>query len=75
MDRFFLRLGTLGFGRPIALSAAMQRDLVEERRWIIPEEYKEGLASAPCVARVYYPWPMTLIAQSPCASRAALAPS
>jgi chromate transporter len=44
--RYFLRLGTLGFGGPIALSAAMQRDLVEERRWIAPEEYKEGLALA-----------------------------
>ena len=43
---YFLRLGTLGFGGPIALSAAMQRDLVEERRWIAPEEYKEGLALA-----------------------------
>jgi chromate transporter len=43
---YFLRLGTLGFGGPIALSAAMQRDLVEERRWITPEEYKEGLAIA-----------------------------
>ena len=44
--RYFLRLGTLGFGGPIALSAAMQRDLVEDRRWITPDEYKEGLALA-----------------------------
>ena len=29
---YFLRLGTLGFGGPIALVGAMQRDLVEERR-------------------------------------------
>jgi chromate transporter len=43
---YFLRLGTLGFGGPIALSAAMQRDLVEDRRWISPDEYKEGLALA-----------------------------
>jgi chromate transporter len=43
---YFLRLGTLGFGGPIALSAAMQRDLVEERGWITPDEYKEGLALA-----------------------------
>ena len=43
---YFLRLGALGFGGPIALSAAMQRDLVEERRWITPDEYKEGLALA-----------------------------
>jgi chromate transporter len=44
--RYFLRLGTLGFGGPIALAAAMQRDLVEERRWVTPAEYKEGLALA-----------------------------
>ena len=44
--RYFLRLGALGFGGPIALSAAMQRDLVEDRRWITPDEYKEGLALA-----------------------------
>jgi chromate transporter len=43
---YFLRLGTLGFGGPIALAAAMQADLVEERRWITQEEYKEGLALA-----------------------------
>src|SRR5438045_1744582 len=30
----FARLGTLGFGGPIALAGYMQRDLVEERRWI-----------------------------------------
>jgi chromate transporter len=44
--RYFLRLGTVGFGGPIALAAAMQRDLVEERQWITPAEYKEGLALA-----------------------------
>ena len=43
---YFLRLGTLGFGGPIALAAAMQADLVEERRWVTQEEYKEGLALA-----------------------------
>jgi chromate transporter len=44
--RYFLRLGTLGFGGPIALCAAMQRDLVEERGWVTNEEYVEGLALA-----------------------------
>jgi chromate transporter len=44
--RYFLRLGTLGFGGPIALTAAMQRDLVADRRWVTLEEYKEGLALA-----------------------------
>ena len=43
---YFLRLGTVGFGGPIALAGYMQRDLVERRRWVSPEEYKEGLALA-----------------------------
>jgi chromate transporter len=46
LTRYFLHLGTLGFGGPIALTAAMQHDLVQERGWITPEEYKEGLALA-----------------------------
>jgi chromate transporter len=44
--RYFLYLGTFGFGGPIALAGYMQRDLVERRRWIAPDEYKEGLALA-----------------------------
>lgn len=32
--RYFLRLGTLGFGGPVALVGYMQRDLVEQRGWI-----------------------------------------
>src|SRR6185436_3992697 len=43
---YFLRLGTLGFGGPIALAGYMQRDLVEERRWLSKEDYIEGLALA-----------------------------
>src|SRR5262249_49042918 len=43
---YFLRLGTLGFGGPIALAGAMQRDLVERRGWISREDYLEGLALA-----------------------------
>ncbi|MDP9265448.1 MAG: chromate efflux transporter [Chloroflexota bacterium] len=43
---YFLRLGTLGFGGPIALAGYMQRDLVERRRWITQDEYLEGLAVA-----------------------------
>jgi chromate transporter len=43
---YFLRLGTLGFGGPIALVGAMQRDLVEDRRWVSKEDYLEGLALA-----------------------------
>src|SRR6266542_6838201 len=41
---YFVKLGTLGFGGPIALTAAMQRDLVGRERWISLQEYKEGLA-------------------------------
>ena len=44
--RYFLRLGTLGFGVPIALTAAMHRDLVEGRHWITEREYLDGLALA-----------------------------
>ena len=43
---YFLRLGTVGFGGPIALAGYMQRDLVERRRWISEQDYKEGLALA-----------------------------
>jgi chromate transporter len=43
---YFLRLGTLGFGGPIALAGYMQRDLVERRRWLSKQDYVEGLALA-----------------------------
>ena len=43
---YFLRLGTFGFGGPIALAGYMQRDLVERRRWISKQDYLEGLALA-----------------------------
>lgn len=41
---YFLRLGTVGFGGPIALVGYMQRDLVEDRHWVSNEDYLEGLA-------------------------------
>lgn len=41
---YFLKLGTLGFGGPVALIGYMHRDLVENRKWISEEDYKEGLA-------------------------------
>jgi len=44
--RYFLTLGTIGFGGPVALTGYMHRDLVEQRRWISEEDYKEGLALA-----------------------------
>ncbi len=43
---YFLRLGTFGFGGPIALAGYMQRDLVERERWIRKEDYVQGLALA-----------------------------
>jgi chromate transporter len=46
ISRYFLRLGTLGFGGPVALAGYMQRDLVEDRRWVSEQEYRDGLALA-----------------------------
>src|SRR3954454_999100 len=43
---YFLWLGTVGFGGPIALAGHMQQDLVEDRGWIRKEDYLEGLALA-----------------------------
>lgn len=42
--RYFLRLGCLGFGGPLALIAQMQRDLVENRRWIEPEAFARAFS-------------------------------
>lgn len=43
---YFLRLGSLGFGGPVALAGYMDRDLVERRQWFTEADYKEGLALA-----------------------------
>jgi chromate transporter len=43
---YFLRLGTVGFGGPIALAGHMQQDLVDQRGWVRKEDYLEGLALA-----------------------------
>ena len=43
---YMLKLGSLGFGGPVALAGYMHRDLVEERHWISEADYKEGLALA-----------------------------
>lgn len=43
---YALRLGTLGFGGPVALVGYMHRDLVEQRQWISEADYKEGLTLA-----------------------------
>ncbi|WP_222536400.1 chromate transporter [Pedobacter polysacchareus] len=46
LTTYFLKLGTWGFGGPVALVGYMHRDLVENKNWITEEEYKEGLALA-----------------------------
>jgi chromate transporter len=43
---YFLWLGTVGFGGPIALAGHMQQDLVDEQGWVSKEDYLEGLALA-----------------------------
>ena len=43
---YFLYLGSLGFGGPVALVGYMQRDLVERRGWFTKEEYMKSLALA-----------------------------
>lgn len=50
---YFTKLGFTGFGGPIALVGYMHRDLVEKRKWISEEDYKEGLALAPISARAF----------------------
>ncbi len=43
---YFLKLGAIGFGGPVALVGYMRRDLVDKQQWITDEDYKEGLALA-----------------------------
>lgn len=42
--RYFLRLGTLGFGGPVALVGLMEKQLVEERQWLTREEMRDAVA-------------------------------
>ena len=42
--RYFLTLGTSGFGGPIAVVGYMQRDLVERRGWIAKDDFLNGVA-------------------------------
>jgi chromate transporter len=42
--RYFLRLGLMGFGGPVALVGQMERELVGERKWLTREEMREGIA-------------------------------
>lgn len=60
---YFLKLGTIGFGGPIALTSSMQSDLIDKRRWFTQETFKEGmtlsqLAPGPLAAQlaIYFGW-------------------
>src|SRR5262245_401214 len=79
---YFLRLGTTGFGGPIALVGYMQRDLVEKRRWISKRDYLEGLALAqlapgPLAAQlaIYLGWARAKIAGATLVAAAFIRPS
>src|SRR5689334_3766728 len=41
---YFLRLGLLGFGGPVALVGQMERELVAERGWLSKEQMREAIA-------------------------------
>jgi len=41
---YYLRLGALGFGGPVALVGQMEKELVQERKWVTKEEMREGIA-------------------------------
>src|SRR5260221_7222659 len=41
---YFLRLGLLGFGGPVALVGQMERELVAERAWLSNEQMREAIA-------------------------------
>jgi chromate transporter len=41
---YFLRLGTLGFGGPVALVGLMEKELVAERRWLSKDEMRDAIA-------------------------------
>ena len=42
--RYYLRLGLLGFGGPVALVGQMEREMVGARGWVTKEEMREGIA-------------------------------
>ncbi|MBC7487753.1 MAG: chromate transporter [Cytophagaceae bacterium] len=41
---YFIKLGTWGFGGPVALVGYMHRDLVDRKKWISEDDYREGMA-------------------------------
>jgi chromate transporter len=44
MVRYFLRLGCLGFGGPVALVGQMERELVDGKKWLTKEQMREAIA-------------------------------
>jgi len=42
--RYFLRLGFLGFGGPVALVGQMERELVDDKKWLTKEQMREAIA-------------------------------
>src|ERR687887_895913 len=42
--RYYLRLGALGFGGPVALCGQMEKELVGERKWLTRDEMREAIA-------------------------------
>ena len=44
LARYFLRLGLLGFGGPVALVGQMEREVVAERQWLTKEQMREAIA-------------------------------
>src|SRR5262249_31391565 len=41
---YYLRLGALGFGVPVALCGQMERELVQDRKWVSKDEMREAIA-------------------------------
>ena len=82
LARYFLGLGTWGFGGPVVLVERMRRDLQEERGWFTREEYSEGIALAqlapgPLAAQVaiYLGWLRAGVAGATVVGFAFVAPS
>jgi chromate transporter len=41
---YFLRLGTIGFGGPVALVGQMEKELVGDKGWLTKEEMRDAIA-------------------------------
>lgn len=79
---YFLKLGSFVFGGPVVLCEHMRQDLVEDKKWITPEEYNEGfslsqMAPGPLAAQlaIYLGWARGGIPWATIAGIAFIAPS